>query len=68
MLSNAASSIKFSFELPQFDFTRLRAAWRTWRINRHNLSTVSARDLRDAGINPTQFEFDLAHPSKESRS
>ena len=57
-----------NFEVGRLNWRTPLRAWRKRRANAQNLARLSARDLRDLGINPAQFEFDLNHGGTENKT
>jgi uncharacterized protein YjiS (DUF1127 family) len=72
MASLTKTFVDLNFELKQLNWRSHFNSWRQRRTSArhqaHNLARPSTRDLRDLGINPAQFEFDLNHGGKENNS
>ena len=72
MASSTQAFIDLNFEVKHLSWRSLFNAWHQRRINTRNgarnLARLSARDLRDLGINPAQFQFDLNHGTTENQS
>lgn len=59
--------VELRLEVKRLDWRAPFRAWRKRRTNAQNLARLTARDLRDLGINPAQFEFDLNHGGTENK-